>query len=99
MNGFTERIEQLHTTEMGAQRIKRNLQIEPEDVVQWCRERISREDARWEQIGKNLYVTAGDCKITINAHSNTIITAHRIKGSRIGTAMPCMAGIPDGTIN
>lgn len=35
MNAFIENIDKLHTTEMGKERIKRNLQIETEDVVQW----------------------------------------------------------------
>lgn len=40
MNSLIEHIDQLHTTEMGAGRIKRNLQLETEDVVRWCKLRI-----------------------------------------------------------
>ncbi len=77
MNGLLENIERLHTTDMGAERIKRNLQIETSDVVQWCKARILDRNAEIERVGKNWYVTAGDCKITVNAHSCTIITAHK----------------------
>lgn len=79
MSHLIEHIGQLHTTEMGADRIKRNCRIETNDVVQWSRARILDETAKIERIGKNWYVTAGGYKITVNAHSYTIITAHRDK--------------------
>lgn len=60
-------------------RIRKNLQIETDDVVGWCKERIMSKSATIERIGKNWYATIGDCKITVNAHSYTVITAHRIK--------------------
>ena len=82
MNCLIENIDRLHTTEMGTERIKRNLQIQTNDVVAWCKERILDQDAKIESRGKNWYVTAGGCQITVNAHSYTIITAHSIpKGS------------------
>lgn len=37
MNELIENIDKLHTTEMGLERIKRNLSLEDSDVVQWCR--------------------------------------------------------------
>ncbi len=40
-----ENIDKLHTTEMGMERIKRNLQIETNDIVQWCRFRILENGA------------------------------------------------------
>ncbi|MBD5530932.1 MAG: DUF3781 domain-containing protein [Lachnospiraceae bacterium] len=79
MNSLLENIEKLHTTEMGIERIKRNLQIETDDVVQWCRARIMDQNAVIERIGKNWYATINHCKITVNAHSYTIITAHKIE--------------------
>lgn len=79
MNCLIENIDRLHTTELGVERIKRNLQIQTNDVVAWCKERILDQDAKIERRGKNWYVTAGGCKITVNAHSYTIITAHRLK--------------------
>lgn len=79
MNSLIENIYKLHTTEMGMERIRKNLQIETDDVVGWCKERIMSKSAAIERIGKNWYATVGDCKITVNAHSYTVITAHRIK--------------------
>lgn len=79
MNDLIEHIDKLHTTDMGIERIKRNLQIETDDVVQWSREQILHKDATIERAGKNWYITVNNCRITVNAHSYTIITAHRIK--------------------
>lgn len=69
----------LHTTKLGAERIKRNLKLEDNDPVQWCRDQISDRNAKVERIGKNWYVTVNGCRITIHASSNTIITAHIVK--------------------
>lgn len=79
MNALTENIGKLHTIEMGKERMKRNLQIETEDVVQWCKTRILSKKASIERTGKNWYVTVNDCRITVNTHSYTIITAHKMK--------------------
>lgn len=73
-----ENIEKLHTTEMGVERIKRNLSLEVDDVVEWCKIRILDEKAVTQRRGKNWYIQTGDCEITVNAHSYTIITAHAI---------------------
>lgn len=77
MNGLIENISKLHTTEMGIERIKRNLSLEVEDVVEWCRLKILDTAAVIERKGKNWYVNIEHCEITVNAHSYTIITAHR----------------------
>ena len=71
-------LDKLHTTEMGIDRIKRNLQINVEDVVKYCYDNIIKNTAIIERKGKNWYIIVDSCKITVNAHSYTIITAHRI---------------------
>ena len=76
MNDLIKNIDKLHTTEMGVERIKRNLSIETDDVVEWCKEKILNKDAIIERLGKNWYAAVDNCKITVNAHSYTIITAH-----------------------
>lgn len=78
-NELLMHLEQLHTTELGALRIKRNLSLETDDVVGWCKRKTSSPDAVIERKGKNWYVAIADCMITINAYSFTIITAHREK--------------------
>lgn len=77
MNALVENVSRLHTTEMGAERVKRNLQIETDDVVQWCKERILEKGTEIERKGKNWYAAAEGCRITVNARSYTIITAHK----------------------
>ncbi len=79
MNSLIENIDKLHTTKLGEERIKRNLQITTEDVVEWCKTQILLENTLIERIGKNWYATVNNCKITVNAHSYTIITAHQVK--------------------
>lgn len=76
MNALIENIAQLHTTEMGVVRIKRNLSLEIGDVVEWCRLKILDTSAVIVRKGKNWYVDVERCQITVNAHSYTIITAH-----------------------
>ena len=57
MNGLIENIDKLRTTVMAAERIKRNLQIDTDDVVQWCTTQILDGAADIEKRGKNWYVT------------------------------------------
>lgn len=77
-NDLIMNLDKLHTTEMGMDRIKRNLQINVEDVVTYCYDKIIKNTAIMERKGKNWYIIVDSCKITVNAHSYTIITAHRI---------------------
>lgn len=72
-------IDKLHTTELGLQRIKRNLSLEVEDVVKWCKNKIQESNASIIREGKNWYVEVDNYEITVNATSYTIITAHKIK--------------------
>lgn len=70
-------LDRLHTTELGIMRIKRNLSLEVEDVVTWCRDKIQRTEASIIRKGKNWYINIDNCEITVNAYSYTIITAHK----------------------
>ena len=70
-------IEKIHTTELGIERIKRNLCPETADVVGWCKEKVQEKKSSIARKGKNWYVNTNDCVITINAYSYTIITAHK----------------------
>lgn len=71
-------LDKLHTTELGAIRIKRNLVLDTEDAVLWCKMKISADNAVISRKGKNWYVNVDGCIITVNAYSYTIITAHRL---------------------
>ncbi len=72
-------LDKLHTTPMGVDRIKRNLGLDVSDVVAWCRNKIASPDCIITRQGKNWYAAVADCVITVNAHSYTIITAHKVK--------------------
>ncbi len=75
MNDLIKNIDKLHTTQMGAERIKRNLKLDGDAVV-WCKIKILSGGAEICRQGKNWYAAADNCVITVNAHSYTIITAH-----------------------
>ncbi len=77
MNDLITNIEKLHTTELGAVRIKKNLHLDTDDVIEWCKETIKQADIIIGQ-GKNWYAYCKGIVITVNAQSNTIITAHKI---------------------
>ena len=49
-NALIENIGRVHTTEMGVERIKKNLGLGTIDVVEWCRERILDKNARIERL-------------------------------------------------
>lgn len=74
-------IDKIHTTEMGVDRIKKNLKLDTDDVVEYCKNKILNKDCKIYRQGKNWYCEVENIKITINAHSYTIITAHGIKGT------------------
>lgn len=76
MNLLIEKIDRLHTTGMGVDRIQRNLKIDTEDVVGYCKNLILNPQCHIYRRGKNWYCEIGNIKITVNAYSYTIITAH-----------------------
>ena len=61
---------------MGADRIKKNLGLDIADVIAWSKQKI-KNASHTNQKGRNWYVYVDDFVFTINAHSYTIITAHK----------------------
>jgi len=78
-NILISNLNKLHTTKMGIDRIKRNLELDVEDVVYLCKEKINKENSLIYKRGKNWYIEIDGVIITVNAHSYTIITAHKMK--------------------
>ena len=72
-------IYKIHTTEMGIDRIKKNLKLNTNDVVEFCKNKILDKNCNIYKQGKNWYREIDNIKITINSYSYTIITAHLIK--------------------
>ena len=77
--GLLFNIDKVHTTERGIGRIKKNLKLDTDDVVEWCKNRVLDEGCNIYKQGKNWYCEIDNIKITINSYSYTIITAHIIK--------------------
>ncbi len=71
-------IDKIHTTKLGIGRIRKNLGLN-NNVVKYCKEKLLHYDSRIFKKGKNWYCEIDHVKITINANSYTIITAHPLR--------------------
>ena len=71
-------IDKVHTTKMGIDRIRKNLKLDTDDVVEYCKNKILDKDCNIYKQGKNWYCEIDKIKITIHSYSYTIITAHTI---------------------
>lgn len=80
-------LDKLHTTELGVERIKRNLSLDTDDVFDWCKTQINSADAVIIRKGKNWYVNVDHYILTVNAYSYTIITAHSGSGNKVDNCM------------
>ena len=72
-NELLNNLAKVHTTELGIVRIKRNLSLDIDDVVEWCKNKINSKNANIIRKGKNWYITVEGCIITVNTRSFTII--------------------------
>ena len=48
-----DNLDKVHTTEMGVERIKRNIEVDVDDIVEYCKSKIKQENAVIERKGKN----------------------------------------------
>lgn len=74
-----DNIDKIHTTKLGIDRIKKNLKLDTEDVVKYCKDKILDKACNIYKKGKNWYCEVDTMIITINSYSYTIITAHIVK--------------------
>ena len=58
-------IDKVHTTKMGIDRIKRNLKLDTNDVVEFCKNKVLDKNCCIYKQGKNWYCEIDDIKITI----------------------------------
>ena len=72
-------IDKIHTTEMGIDRIKKNLKLDTNDVVEYCKNKVLEKNCNIFKQGKNWYCEIENIIITINSYSYTIITAQTIR--------------------
>lgn len=68
-------INKLHTTKLGIERIKRNLNIDC-DVVNYLKNKIQKDNCVITKKGKNYYCEVDNLIITVNSYKYCIITAH-----------------------
>ena len=76
MNDLLLNIDKIHTTEMGEKRLKKNLKLNTDLVVDYCKKIILDKNCFIYKKGKNWYCEINNIIITINSYSYTIITAH-----------------------
>ena len=74
-----ENINNVHTTKMGIERIKKNLKLENVNIVEYCKNKILDKNCNIFLKGKNWHCEIDNIVITINYNSYTIITAHKLK--------------------
>jgi len=76
-----ENKDKIHISKLACKRIKQNLKLQTDDILNWCRNEIEYAD-KTDNItreDKKLYVAANNSVITINASNYAIITANLIK--------------------
>ena len=71
-------IDKIHTTKIGMDRIKKNLKLDTNDIIEYCKNKILDKNCNIYKQGKNWYCEINNIRITINAYSYTIITSHTI---------------------
>ena len=72
-------VDKFHTTKMGIDRIRKNLKLDTNNVVEYCKNKVLDKNSNIYKQGKNWYCEIDNIKITINSYSYTIITSHTIK--------------------
>ena len=75
-NDLLDNIDKLHTTELGKDRIRKNLKVNNNDVIAFLKEKILDKDCLINKKGKNYYCENDDIRITVNSYNFCIITAH-----------------------
>ena len=72
-------IDKIHITKMGIDRIKNNLKLDTDDVVDYCKNKILDDNCLVYKKGKNYYCNIDNISITVNSYNYSIITAHIIE--------------------
>ena len=73
-NELLNNISKIHTTKLGVDRIKKNLNLEC-DIVDYCKKIVLKSNIYRK--GKNWYCEYNNIVLTINANNYCIITAHK----------------------
>ena len=62
-----DNISKVHTTEMGIDRIKKNLKLNTNDVVEFCKNKILDKNCNIYKQGKNWYCEIDNMQLTANS--------------------------------
>ena len=76
MNELLLNINKVHTTKLGINRIRKNLNLN-KNVTTYCKNKILDRNCNIYKKGKNWYCEIDNIIITVNSSSYTIITAHK----------------------
>ena len=77
MKELINNINKIHTTNLGLLRIKKNLNLDNEDIIDYCKKIILDKNTNIYKKGKNYYCKNNNILLTINSYSYTIITAKK----------------------
>lgn len=70
-------IDKVHTTEMGIDRIKKNLGLDTNDVVEWCKNKVLDEGCNVYRQGKNWYCEIDNANQGLKAREGGRKTAQK----------------------
>ena len=62
-NDLLKNLNRLHTTRLGLECIKRNLSLDTDDVIDWCKIKINSANTVITRNGKNRYANVDGCTI------------------------------------
>ncbi len=74
-------INRIHSTPMGIERIKKNMNLKTNDVISYVKDLLKKDECQVIRRGKNYYAIIDGYQITIHASSYTIITVHPLGGT------------------
>ena len=74
MNDLLNNTDKIHTTKLGLERIKKNVNI---DDIEFIKKIVLKKDSFIYKKGKNYYCEIDNLIITINSYNYCVITAHR----------------------
>ena len=76
INLLRDNIDQIHTTKLGLERIKRNIKLD-DNAIDYLKNKINDSRCVLYKKGKNYYCDIDNITITINSYNYCIITAHK----------------------
>ena len=74
MNDLLNNIDKIHTTKLGMERIKKNVNINDIDYI---KKLVLKKESIIYKKGKNYYCEIDKMIITINSYNYCVITVHR----------------------